>query len=137
MSNSATQTTEGTPTERSQEKTQRYGRGGPYPKNSERFDPLNGSPPAKWRVTSHVVGGNSDIAGSRRESVMWKHPEFGELTIDGQQPDGTFEDKEFSINCSDQIKALCDQDPENGLDRETAYDITVEIMTELAERHSE
>ena len=103
----------------------------------ERFDPINNPPPGGWRLTSHIVGGNCDIAGTRREKAVWDHPQFGELVVKGQQPEGTFEDKVFSVEC-DGAEQLDDVDlPQSGINREAAYDAAVEMLNETQRDSSE
>jgi|AntDeeMetagen192_2_1112575.scaffolds.fasta_scaffold09892_2 hypothetical protein len=114
-----------------EQSTDEYGRGGPFPKDVEHFDPLNGSPPGNWRLTTHSVGGNSDIPGTRREKATWEHPFFGELSVTGQQPSESFDDKEFTIDCSEQIESVCETDVQPDLEREVAYDLAVEMMMEV------
>lgn len=56
-----------------------YGRGGPYPKDGERFDPINGTPPNDWNLDAHLVGGGADTP--RRETALWSHPAGGTIRV--------------------------------------------------------
>ncbi|CDK38074.1 hypothetical protein [Halorubrum sp. AJ67] len=56
-----------------------YGRGGPYPKDGERFDPINGTPPNGWDLDAHLVGGGADTP--RRETALWSHPAGGTIRV--------------------------------------------------------
>lgn len=58
-----------------------YGRGGPYPQDWDRFDPLNGEPPGLWEVDAHTVGGDLTAGIPRREVAIWTHPTAGTLRV--------------------------------------------------------
>lgn len=62
-------------------KSTQYGRGGPYPGDWDRFDPLNGDPPGRWQVEAHTIGGCGTPDIPRREIAIWTHPTEGTLRV--------------------------------------------------------
>ena len=108
--------------------TSEYGRSGPYPKDTELFDPLNGSPPGDWRVQKHVVGGNRDIEGSERERAVWIHSERGAIEVVGVASGGDGRRLDFEI---DRHGPFAEADVETGggeMSRNVAYNTAVSIM---------
>jgi len=101
-------------------------------KQKGHFDPLLHSPPGEWSLTSHTVGGNCDIAGTRREEAVWDHPQFDELVVNGKQPEGTFDKKVFSVECDQAGSVDSIECPWSGLDRKEAYEIAVAVMNETS-----
>ncbi|WP_135666772.1 hypothetical protein [Halorhabdus rudnickae] len=97
-----------------------YGRGGPYPKDSDRFDPLNGSPPGPWTLEEHTIGGTD---GDRRERATWEREDkSGTLTVESP------EDYDGYVIEHDPLRGALRRRPPQ--EREEAFDEAVEIMQE-------
>ena len=108
--------------------TSEYGRGGPYPKDEELFDPLNGSPPGDWRVQKHVIGGNRDIEGSERERAVWVHPEWGAIEVAGVASVGDERRLDFAIDRHGPLSEVTVELDGNKMCRNVAYNTAVSIM---------
>jgi len=97
-----------------------YGRGGPYPADSERFDPLNGSPPGRWELVTHDVGGNGDL-GTRRERAVWERRDTGATVI--VELEGS--DDQYTVTVERTEEGTSIYPPEG---RESAFDRAGQIM---------